>query len=398
MHRPRTGSKELIREMNQALVFAIVRSSGSASRSQIARSSALSPAAVTGIVGTLIEHGLLVETTTGTSLGGRKPILLELVPDAGFVVGIKITDDQIIAVLTDLQATVIERYNHSLTSTSIADVISAMTTAVQMLIPAANGRPVHGVGIGLAGVVDSIEGVVRHATYTSWRDVPLAELLADKIQLPVIVDNDINALVAIERWFGAGRDVANVLLISVGRGVGLGMVLDGQIYRGSRGGAGEFGHVKVSSPGEHCACGATGCLEAEVSDSAIARKLSNKLGRTVSPSEMLERLHRCDPDVVDLYRDAASTLGQAASNLVNVLSPDLVVVTGEGPGAMHSFETLFANALRNDSFAGFADRLQIVVEAWDEESWARGAASLVLSELFSPSDRHNQKRQLSLLR
>lgn len=385
MHRPRTGSKALIREMNQALVLATVRSTGSASRSEIARETGLSPATVSGITGLLIEHGLLYEATTGESVGGRRPILLELVPDAGFVVGIKVTEVEVIAVLTDLEATVVDRLQVPLPSTSVEDVVDAAVHATSTLIPSAKGKPIHGVGVGLAGVVDSRAGIVRHATYNDWRNVPLAQLLSDRLQLPVTVDNDINALVAIERWFGAGHDIANVLLISVGRGVGLGMVLDGEIYRGAKGGAGEFGHVKVSFPGETCACGASGCLESEVSDGAIARKLSAELGSTVSVQDMFEQLRAADTLTLELYRQAAATLGRAAANLVNVLSPDLVVVTGEGPGAAASFQTTFERALRSNSFNGFADELDVVVEAWDEESWARGAASLLLGQLFSPN-------------
>jgi predicted NBD/HSP70 family sugar kinase len=128
--------------------------------------------------------------------------------------------------------------------------------------------PLYGVGVGLAGVIDRAGGVVRHATYADWRDVDLAGLLEKRLGLPVVVDNDVNTLVANEQWFGAGRGVADMAVVSIGRGIGLGMVLDGRLYRGAAGGAGEFGHLKVAD-GPECACGGRGCLEAVIGGPAI---------------------------------------------------------------------------------------------------------------------------------
>ncbi len=397
MRRSRTGSKQLIREMNQALVLGTLRSSGTASRTEIVKATGLSPATVSGITGQLIEYGLLHETATGKSVGGRKPVLLELVAAAGFVLGAKVTETEVIAVLTDLDATVVARSRGNLRHQGVDHVVAVIAEVARLLVPAAGGRPVHGLGVGLAGIIDSANGVVCHATYNDWRDVPLASLLEAELDLPVTVDNDVNALVSIEKWFGAGRDTSNLLLISVGRGVGLGMILDGKLYRGASGGAGEFGHVKVRSPGEPCGCGGSGCLESEVGNLAIARDISRRLGRRVEPSEALDLARLGVPEALEVYAAAANSLGVATANLVNVLNPELIVVTGEGVGAANLFRDTFELSLASHCFDGLRDHLEVVIEDWDEESWARGAASLLLSEMFEPALRPEGYRRPALI-
>lgn len=397
MNRRRTGSKQLIREMNQAAVLGLARSSDSTSRADIARLTGLSPATVSGITGALLDHGLLVEAATGESIGGRRPIMLEIVPDAGYAIGVKITDQDVLGVLCDLQANVVARHSQRLATHDVTHVLDVIEDTVSILTPAAGGRSIHGIGIGLAGVIDTTLGIVRHATYTTWQNVPLAALLEDRLDTAVIIDNDVNALVSIERWFGAGHEVDNLLLISVGRGVGLSMVFDGKLYRGTRGGAGEFGHIKIESNNNKCECGSYGCLEAETCDDAVARRVSQAHGREVTSDQALQLIRDGDPLAGEIYASVAAVLGKASANLINVLSPDLVVVTGEGPGGFSGFQSHFLAAFEGATFHGLASQVEIAIEDWDEESWARGAACLVLGELFEPSDRTPGKRSPSLL-
>lgn len=396
MQRVQTGSKQLIREINQALVLGLVRSSTRVSRVEIAKVTGLSPATVSGITARLIEHGLLRESATGESVGGRKPVLLELVATAGYCVGVKVTETEVIAVLTDLAASVVARDRRSLLLSDPEAVVEVIASSVEDLLPAAKGKPVHGIGVGLAGVIDSHNGVVHHATYSDWRDVPLGRLLEDRLDLPVTVDNDVNALVAIEQWFGAGRDISHFLVISIGRGVGLGMVLNGELYRGAKGGAGEFGHVKIAFPGEQCDCGSSGCLESEVSDQAIARIVSKGVGREINVGEAAGLARDGNQVALEAFEDAAEVLGVATANLVNVLDPELIVISGEGTRAADLVRDPFERSLRAHCFAALRDDFKVVIEEWDEEAWARGAASLLLGELFGHSRRPEGVRSPSL--
>jgi len=392
----RAGSKQLIREINQSIVLNAIRAHGALARTDIAAIANLSLATISGITAELIESGLIYEQTNGVSTGGRRPVPLALNAHAGYAVGIKLTETTVTGVLTDLNATIVARHTERIGDHQPEAIIANLATAVHVLANAAPGRPIFGVGIGMAGVVDRAHALVHYATYFGWRNLPLAERLEAQIDLPVIIDNDVNALTAAEQWFGAGKGVEDFVVISLGRGIGLGMVLDGRLYRGARGGAGEFGHTTVVPDGPRCACGKHGCLEALVSDPAISQRATAVLGRTVTIGEAIDLALQGDVALQSIFATAGRTLGLAVANLVNVLNPALIIIGGEGTRAGSLVIDPFQTALRANGFDGLCDDLRIVMEPWGDEAWARGAASLLLSELFQPALRRGEEERPSL--
>ncbi|MDX6281356.1 MAG: hypothetical protein QOH03_2427 [Kribbellaceae bacterium] len=400
MQPVRVGSKELIREINSSLVLGELRG-GLVSRTELAKRTGLSLPTVSEIVAELIGSGVIEERETGSSGGGRRPVLLGLKPDAGYVIGVKVTETRVIAVLTDLNAGIVERATVSVAGDDVASVVRAIAGVVKKLRAEASSRsgesggvrpsPVYGVGVGLAGVIDRANGVVRHATYADWRDVDLAGLLTKRTGLPVVVDNDVNTLVANEQWFGAGRGVSDVAVVSIGRGVGLGMVLDGRLYRGAGGGAGEFGHTKVVANGPLCDCGGRGCLEALIGEPAI---LAATNCTTIEDAAELARSG--DRAVKEVFDQVGRTLGTAVGNLVNLLNPKLIVLAGEGTRVSDLFLPSFEEALKLAVFDGLQRELDVVVDDWDDEAWAQGAAGLFLGELFQPNLRPDEADRPSL--
>jgi N-acetylglucosamine repressor len=395
MQPTRAGSKALIREINAGLVLGELRAQPLRSRTDLARRTGLSLPTVSEIVAELIGSGIVEERETGRSAGGRRPVLLALKPDAGYAIGIKLTETRVIAVLTDLEATIVAHDVTTVADTSVDAVVDAVGAAVSRLREAAPGRPVHGVGVGMAGVIDRASGTVRHGTYSDWHDVDLAGLLTTRTGLPVVLDNDVNTLVANEKWFGAGRGVDHVAVVSIGRGIGLGLVLDGRLYRGADGGAGEFGHTKVAD-GPACACGGHGCLEALIGEPALCRQASTALGRTVDLDEAADEARHGDVAVQEIFHTAGRLLGTAVGNLVNLLNPTLVVLAGEGTRVSDLFLADFDRALELAVFDGLRRGLEIVVDTWEDEAWARGAAGLFLGELFQPKLRPDEAGRPSL--
>ncbi|GAA1604262.1 ROK family protein [Kribbella hippodromi] len=398
MQPVRVGSKELIREINSSLLLAELRA-GLLSRTELAKRTGLSLPTVSEIVAELLQRGVVEERETALSGGGRKPVLLALKADAGFVIGIKVTETRVIGVRTDLNAGIVARATAAVPSDDVPTVVRAITKLVRALrpkpAPAGSARaqasgPLYGVGVGLAGVVDRASGVVRHATYADWRDVDLAGLLEGKLGVPVVVDNDVNTLVANEQWFGAGRGVSDMAVVSIGRGIGLGMVLDGRLYRGAGGGAGEFGHLKVAD-GPDCACGGRGCLEAVIGGPAILARTGQ---RTLDDAAALARSG--DAGARAVFDEVGRILGTAVGNLVNLLNPKLIVLAGEGTRAAELIRPGFDATLRSSVFDGLQRDLEIVVDEWDDEAWARGAAGLFLGELFQPNLRPDEAGRPSL--
>lgn len=381
----RAGSKQLIREINQAIVLNAIRTHGAISRTDIAAISKLSLPTISGITAALLDSGLIYERESGVSTGGRRPVLLALNNQAGYVVGVKVTEDTVTGAITDLDASVVARHSMPLAGRTPGDAVATIAAVVQELCAATGGKTLLGVGVGIAGVIDRQRALVHYATYFGWRNEPIAHLLEQRLHVPVVIDNDVNALTAAEQWFGAGRGVKDFLVISIGRGVGLGMVLEGRLYRGTTGGAGEFGHITVVPDGPQCACGKRGCLEALISDPAVTQRVSAVLGRQVTISDAVAIAHHGDATAQAIFAAAGRTLGMAVANLVNIFNPALLIIGGEGTRAGSLIIEPFQAALREYCFNGLYTDLQVVIEPWGDEAWARGAASLVLSELFQPA-------------
>lgn len=392
----RAGSKHLIREINQAIVLNAIRTRGALSRTEIAQMSHLGLPTVSAITAELIESGLLYERSTGASTGGRPRVLLALNAQAGHAVGVKLTEEMAYLVLTDLEATIVARDETPIAGRTPQEIVTTLADAITALMPAAGNSPVLGVGVGMAGVIDRNRALVRHATYSGWRDLAFGALLESRLNLPVVMDNDVNALAAAEQWFGAGRNASNFIVISLGRGIGMGMVLDGRLFRGTGGGAGEFGHMTIVPNGPPCACGKRGCLEALVSDPALAAQSSAALRRPLTIQQAIAEAQEGNAELRSIFATAGRTLGMAAANVVNLLNPGLIIVGGEGTRAGALLLEPFRDSLREHCFDGLFEDVEIVTDPWGDEAWARGAASLLLGELFEPALRSGEAERPSL--
>jgi glucokinase-like ROK family protein len=394
MSRFWTANRQLIRAINRSTVLNVVKEDGPIPRTEIGRLSGLSPATVSEITADLIGEGLVYEKEAGDSTGGRPPILLALNRDAAYVVGLKLAEHYISAALTNIEATVLGSLTVPVTDINpVEHAVIALSDAVdQVIAEAAVPRErVAGVGIGLAGVIDAAHGVCRYSPILDWRDVPLEQAVEQKIGIPVYIDNDVNTLTMAEKWFGAGQGVDDFLVITVGRGVGMGIVAHGRFYRGTRGGGGEFGHTVMDPDGPWCDCGKRGCLEAYVSDPALVREARDAAaGRRLGglePDELsieaVTELARAGDDTMRaIFARAGRMLGMGIANLINILNPALIIVSGEGARAGDLLFQPMRDSVTRHAFNGLADDAEIVIQDWGDEAWARGAASLVLQEIY----------------
>lgn len=380
------ADRPLVRGINRASILARIRVEGPVTRSAIARATGVSTVTVRAITAELLSYGLIEETDGTPSGRGRPAGLLQLVPSSFHAVGIKLMEGHLVGAVTDLHAAPIAELDWPLEGRSPEDVVEGAARLVERLHEQAGAdrSRLLGVGIGMAGVVDGAEGVCRHSPFFGWRDVPVAAMASKRIGAPVLVENDVNTLALAERWFGAGHDVDDFLLVTVGRGIGLGIVSEGRLHRGARGGAGEFGHTVVDSSNTPCACGNVGCLEASVAEPALldaARILRGGDGRPQTIDE-LYALALAEPKLEVLLRQAGSMLGRGLTNLVNVLAPSLVILSGEGVRAGDMLIDAAREELGLRVSPGLRDSFRLVVEPLPDAAWARGAASLVLGEIF----------------
>lgn len=378
--------------MNRSIVLNVIREDGPLSKADVARSTGLSQATVGTIVRNLVDVGFVTERASVVPAIGRPPVLLELNLASYHVVGMKLMEDQIVGAVTDLEARTLGQATFSLKGTTPEEVADGAAGVVSALLKDKEiGRArLLGVGMGMGGVIDTVQGTCVHSPFFGWRDVPIAKLVEDRIALPVRIDNDVNTLALAERWFGFGAKFDDFLLVTLGRGVGLSIVTAGNIYRGANGGAGEFGHTVAGDSDALCSCGNRGCVEALVGGPALLARAS----------ELAERLHLEAPrSLQSLYElasheefskllvQAGTALGRAMGNLVNLFAPSLIVLSGEGVPSADALITAARAELDRHVVEGLRDSFDLVVEPLSDEAWARGAASLILDAVFDPPTR-----------
>jgi predicted NBD/HSP70 family sugar kinase len=379
----RTASTGLTRDLNRAAIFRLIGASGPIARSQIARRLGLSPATVTAVTRELLDQGLVRVAERAQPRRGRPALLLELVGGAAAALGVKVAPDHLVGVLVDIEADVRQRFEESFDATSPGAIEHLGDVLARWIEAASLSAPLLGVGLGVSGVVDAATGRLD-SPMLGWRGVPLAQILQDRLGILVFADNDVNTLAVSERLYGRGRDADNFVTVTIGAGVGLGIVAGGDIYRGYRGGAGELGHTTAVEGGEECRCGKRGCLETVVGDPALVAEARRR--KLLSDGEGVETLRALAVEgnrtARGLFADAGAALGRAVADVANVLSPELVLVSGEGTQAWAHISEGFTKAFEAGLFSPL-EGIRIEVDPWDDTKWAVGAATLVLRASFA---------------
>jgi predicted NBD/HSP70 family sugar kinase len=369
-----------------SIIIELVRSSGSISRAELSRKSLLSAPTVSAIVDRLLQRGILIETSLAPSSGGRPPVLLSLDAKAGYVVGIKLRGDGLTTVVCDLDAEIVSSKELDIplvaNPTAAIEAIERETKRAirEAKVPTSK---VLGVGVGLSGVIETDEGICRYSHLLKWENVELAGPLRSRLGLPVWVDNDVNTLAVAEKWAGDANAARDFVTLSVGRGIGLGIVIDRALYRGANGASGEFGHMIVEPGGPKCECGRFGCLEALVGEGALLRRVSERHGKELTRDELLVLIAAGDRATLDVIDNAGRKLGLAVANMITLLNPELLIICGEGTDLGAPFLDPIVAAVREQTFANLGRKIEIKTQSWGDEAWAVGAATLVLRESFS---------------
>ncbi|MGU3644666.1 ROK family protein [Microbacterium sp. C23T] len=376
----------LIRSASDASsrVFATILTRSPISRIDIARHTGLSQAAVTKAVSPLVAAGLVdaPPVTQRDGLPGRPAAPVSIVPDAMVMIGIKVNPDEVIAVATDLATTVLGSEQRALAThdpETVADCVVDVVAALELQL-GDKSAAIAGVGVAVSGDVDTSTGVVRASAIMGWTDVPFGATLQARLAWPVTLENDVHALTVGEHWFGVGLGTASFAIVTIGRGIGSGLHLNGQVVSGAYGVSGEIGHLPLAAPEHVCSCGRHGCVEAVAATSAIEAAVSAAHGRDVGIDEAVRLAHAGDPAAEAAFREAARIIGTAIATLVNLTGPELVIIGGEGVSNFDLFDQTLRSAFDAHAF-GAAARCPIVTRPHTFQDWARGAAAAAIQSL-----------------
>jgi predicted NBD/HSP70 family sugar kinase len=330
--KARLGNSIVIRKWNLSSIFKAIRKQGPISRIELTEITGCSAGTVSNHVRTLIKKGFVIETKKGISSGGRKPIQLMINPHKAYIFSIEIEVNQIKIVMFDLEIKVITK---SIIPITYKD--DYQKTLEQVFFEMDKMREeknlkldnLLGIGVAVPGLIDKEKGILEFAPNLGWKNVYILKIFKDKFNLPVILDNEAKAAAIGEREFIYPK-MDNMVFISINEGIGCGVILNGELYRGASGNAGEFGHIIIDTNGPECHCGNRGCWETLASESYIVNRYlkSSNSNKELTKEKIYQLGKNGDKKIIEIFNEAGKNIGVGLVNIVNGLSPELLVIGG----------------------------------------------------------------------
>ena len=396
--RFRTGDQTLVRELNRSILLQRLRVGSPSSRADLAGATGLNKTTVSNLVDELIADGFVREIGRDASGGGRPGVLLELNPDGGWIIGAEFGVGRMVVVVADLRANVAWRREATFDKDAGQEAVLLRLDALLRQAKQhaqRSDRRILGAGVTVPGLVDVSSGVLVFEPNMGWRDVPLRDRLASKLQMPVFIDNDANAAALAERYFGAAQDVEDFAYVVGNIGLGVGLVIGGQIFAGASGYAGEAGHTTIDPDGPQCRCGNRGCWERLASQRALIERVDQAIrsgvpsritssidGGEITLHAILDAARQEDAVARQALHETGTFLGIGIANLVNLLNPQMVAFGGSLSLA-HEFLMPAARQVVAERAMGELGRAaRIVVSTLEADACVLGGVALVLHDIL----------------
>ncbi len=385
------------REINRQIALNLIRAHQPVSRADLARLMNVRRGVASLLVSELLEEKLIFEGAVGESVGrGRRPTFLFIDSRQRCVVGVDIRASRTYILVTDLMGRQLGVVSSFQTNRDVDVLIQELARRIRhVLTDYKEVGACEGVGVVVPGMVDPARGRVLHAPTLSWRDVNLRDPLSVALGIPVYIENSGKACALAQLWATRSDMVAsgNSVFVSVSDGVGVGIVVNGEVLRGRHNTAGEFGHVPLSIDGPKCSCGATGCWEAYISNLAT---LSRYFGRDLSDpgprdtetanfsvEDLIARARAGDAKALAAINSTARYLGLGLASIINALDPARIFIGGEITTAWSLIEPIVRSALRERTLTEFGGTTEIHVVPAEDHPRLRGAVALVAAPAFA---------------
>ncbi|MGE5251171.1 MAG: ROK family transcriptional regulator [Bacteroidota bacterium] len=370
---------------NRNLVLRTIFAHETISRAEIARITKLTRTTVSDAVASLLAKGLVQEVGFGSSLGGKNPILLSLVADARHLVGLNLAQDRFIGAVLNLRGEIKQVCELPVSDQDGEQALELVYQILDQLL-GENWKPVVGIGVGAPGLINTREGTVVNAVNLDWRDLPLAKLLQARYHLPVTVLNDSQATAIGEYTYGGDHNPdGNLVVVNVKHGIGAGILINGRLFQGDGGGAGEIGHVVVQENGALCRCGKRGCLETVASAQAVLEQVKARTGagRPATLEGTQAAFASGDPIARQVVLEAGHALGVALAGLVGTLNIEKMVVTGDMTQFGQPWFEAVNHGMQEAALGRMAEQTQLELGRLDYRACLLGASASMLMDDYS---------------
>ena len=371
------------KQHNRDLVLRTIFANETISRAEIARVTMLTRTTVSDAVAGLMAEGLVQEVGFGSSLGGKNPILLSVVADARYLIGLNLAQDKFIGAIVNLRGEIKETVELPVQNGNGQQALEQVYQILDELLKK-DWKSIVGIGVGAPGLINTREGIVVNAVNLEWSDLPLANLLETRYGLPVTVLNDSQATAIGEYVYGGEHNPdGNLVVVNVKHGIGAGILINGRLFQGDGGGAGEIGHVVVQENGAQCRCGKRGCLETVASAQAVVRRAQAEGTQLSTLDEIHAAFEAGDAKVRAVVLDAGHYLGASLANLIGTLNIQKIVLTGDMTRFGDAWLASVNHAMQDAALTRMAEGTQLEIGKLDYRACILGASALLLLDDYS---------------
>jgi len=404
MSNRNTADQALVRELNLSLVLRFIHNEAPVSRSQIAQATGLNKSTVSSLVEDLLKRELVHETGINSVGAGRPATLLEINPKAGGIVGVELGVDFIAVALSDFTANIlwsdsVSIDSHNAQETTITKILELTDKALAICYKD-HGLFLLGLGLSVPGTVDLEQGIMVFAPNLQWRNVPFKKIFSEHTRLNFYIENDANAAAIAEHLFGAARNSDDFIFVVVGIGIGGGLFLNGNLYRGKNGFAGEIGHTPiVAEPYQNpCHCGNLGCWETYANQSSLIKRVQTRLENSresVIPEFMAEQNSALsisiikqaaddrDNEALEALTETGTALGLGFASLIDVFNPEKIILGGSlSILGKYLLPSIIETATKH-SLSDVSPKAEILLSCFETDAILKGAISIVVDDILS---------------
>ncbi|MBD0406399.1 XylR family transcriptional regulator [Bacillus siamensis] len=376
------ADQAFVKKVNQKLLLKEILKNSPISRAKLSEMTGLNKSTVSSQVNTLMKENLVFEIGQGQSSGGRRPVMLVFNKKAGYSVGIDVGVDYINGILTDLEGTIVLDQHHHLECSSPEITKDILIEMIHHFIANMPQSPYGLIGIGICvpGLIDKNQKIV-FTPNSNWRNIDLKPIIQEKFNVPVFIENEANAGAYGEKVFGAAKNHDNMIYASIGTGIGIGVIINNDLYRGVGGFSGEMGHMTIDFNGPKCSCGNRGCWELYASEKALLKSLQTK-EKKVSNQDIIDLAHLNDVGTLRALQNFGFYLGIGLTNILNTFNPQAIILRN----SIIESHPMVLNSIRSEVssrvYSQLGNSYELLPSVLGKNASALGMSSIVIDHFL----------------